>query len=107
VGYGATVLLAVLAAAAVLHGTVTIGPLSPVCRDDTPCDGPARGATLTFSHAGRKVSARTDAAGVYRIALSAGTWRVRANAGITITPPSVVVRTGTHRANFAIDNGLR
>ena len=100
-------LVAVLAAAAVLHGTVTIGPLTPVCRVGTPCEGPAKRAKLTFSHAGRAISVKTDAAGRYRVTLAAGSWRVRSNVGMSIEPPSVVVRAGSHRANFAIDTGIR
>jgi hypothetical protein len=101
------VVLAALAAAAVLHGTVTIGPLTPVCRVGTPCDGPAKRATLTFSRAGHSISLRTDAAGRYRVTLATGSWRVRSNAGMSIEPRSVVVRAGTHRADFAIDTGIR
>ena len=100
-------MLAVLAAAAVLHGTVTIGPLTPVCRVGTPCEGPAKRATLTFSRAGHSISVKTDAAGRYRMTLAAGSWRVRANVGMSIEPSSVVVRAGAHRANFAIDTGIR
>jgi hypothetical protein len=101
------VVLAAVAVAAVLHGTVTIGPLTPVCRVGTPCDGPAKRATLTFSHAGRSVTVRTDAAGRYRVTLAPGSWRVRANVGMSIEPRSVAVRAGTHRTNFAIDTGIR
>jgi hypothetical protein len=101
------VVLAVLAAAAVLHGTVTIGPLTPVCRAGTPCDGPAKRATLTFSRGGHSISVKTDGAGRYRLTLAAGTWRVRTNVGMSIAPSPIVVRAGTHRANFSIDTGIR
>ena len=94
-------------AAGILWGSVSIGPLTPVCRVGTPCSGPARHTTLTFTHASRSVSTKTDAAGRYRLSLSVGTWSVRASAGMRIAPFSVVVRTGTHRTNFAIDTGLR
>jgi len=99
--------LAVLLAAGILQGTVTIGPLTPVCRAGTPCDGPARHATLTFTRAGRSLTARTDAAGRYRLALSRGVWRVRASVGMRIEPAAVTVRAGTHRADFSIDTGIR
>jgi hypothetical protein len=98
--------LAVLVAG-ILWGTVTIGPLTPVCRADAPCDGPAKQAKLTFTHGGRSVIAKTDAAGHYRVTLTTGTWTVRASVGMRLTPATVVVRAGTHRRNFAIDTGIR
>jgi hypothetical protein len=101
------VLLAAVAAAAVLHGTVTIAPLTPVCRGGTPCEGPAKRATLTFVRAGHSISVKTDAAGRYRVTLTTGSWRVRANVGMSLEPLSIVVRDGVHRANFAIDTGIR
>src|SRR5262249_37580541 len=98
--------LAVLVAG-VLWGTVTIGPTTPVCRVGTPCSGPAKNATLTFSRAGRSVSAKTDAVGRYRGTRPPGAWAVRASVGMRIAPVSVRVRTGTHRADFDVDTGIR
>jgi hypothetical protein len=99
--------LAVLVVTGVLYGSVTIGPLTPVCRVGTPCDGPAKRATLTFTHGGRAVSTKTDAAGRYRVRLVIGRWSVRASAGMSMKPTVVIVHAGTHRANFSIDTGLR
>jgi hypothetical protein len=93
--------------AGVLWGTVTVGPLTPVCRVGTPCSGPAKRATLTFTRPGRVVSTRTDGLGRYRLTLAAGTWSVRASVGMRTTPATVVVRAGTHRTNFDIDTGIR
>src|SRR5579872_1153620 len=99
--------LAALLATGVLYGSVTIGPLTPVCRVGTPCDGPAKHATLTFSHGARAVTAKTDAEGRYRVTLTLGSWTVRASVGMTVRPATVAVRTGTHRLNFAVDTGIR
>jgi hypothetical protein len=99
--------LAALVAAGILHGMVTVGPLTPVCRVGIPCDGPAKHATLTFSRPGRSVSVKTTAAGVYRVTLPAGVYAVRASVGMRMQPTTVVVRAGTHRADFAIDTGIR
>ena len=99
--------IAALAAAAVLDGTVTIGPLTPVCRVGVPCDGPARGATLTFVRPGRAVSVRTDGAGRYRVTLRPGTWIVRASVGMRLSPTSVTVRPGAQHDDFAVDTGIR
>src|SRR5438477_7972249 len=96
-----------LVVAGVLWGTVSIGPLTPVCRVGTPCSGPAKHATLTFSRPGHVVSAKTDSAGRYRLTLPTGTWAVRASVGMRMTPTSVVVRAGTHHTNFAVDTGIR
>jgi hypothetical protein len=93
--------------AGVLWGSVTIGPTTPVCRVGTPCSGPAPRVTLTFSRLGRVVWTKTDGRGHYRLSLPTGSWTVRADAGMRTAPASVVVRAGTHRANFAIDTGLR
>ena len=93
--------------AGILWGSVTIGPLTPVCRVDTPCDGPAKQAKVTFSHGARSVVARTDNAGRYRVTLTTGTWTVRASIGMRIAPARLVVRAGTHRVNFMIDTGIR
>src|SRR5438093_9413146 len=93
--------------AGVLWGSVTIGPTTPVCRVGTPCSGPAKRATLTFSRPGRVVSTKTDALGHYRLTLPSGTWSVRTNVGMRIAPTTVIVRPGTHRMNFDIDTGIR
>jgi len=98
--------LAVLAAA-VLYGSVSIGPLTPVCRAGTPCSGPAKHVRLTFTHGVDSRTVTTTAAGAYRVTLAPGTWQVRASAGERLTPAAVVVRAGTHRANFGIDTGIR
>ena len=91
-----------------LHGLVTIGPTSPVCSVDRPCTKAAVKVTLTFSRPGRAQRVVTDANGRYRISLPAGTWRVRASAGMSMKPATISVpqvRTATR--NFAIDTGIR
>jgi hypothetical protein len=93
--------------AGVLWGSVTIGPIAPVCRTEMPCSGAAKQATLTFSRPGRVVATKTDDAGRYRVRLTVGAWTVRASVGMRTSPASVLVRTGTHRANFAVDTGIR
>jgi hypothetical protein len=91
-----------------LHGVVTIGPTTPVCRIGTPCSKPAAGVVLTFSRPRHRTTVRTGTAGGYRVALSAGTWAVHASSGMRIGPASVVVRAGRNTLrNFAIDTGIR
>jgi hypothetical protein len=91
----------------VLWGSVTIGPITPVCQAGVPCSAAAKQATLTFSRPGRVVSTKTDDAGRYRIRLTIGAWTVRTSVGMRTTPTGVLVRTGTHRADFSVDTGMR
>jgi hypothetical protein len=53
------------------------------------------------------VSTKTDDAGRYRVRLTVGSWTVRASVGMRTTPTAVLVRAGTHRANLAVDTGIR
>lgn len=108
----ASVLAVVSVAAAALpsgfRGHVTIGPLQPVCRAGTPCDGPAKRVTLTFSRTAYVRSVVTDAAGDYRIVLRPGAYTVSASRGMSIKPHRVWVHRGlVAKLNFAIDTGIR
>jgi hypothetical protein len=99
--------LATLAAAAVLHGTVTIGPTTPVCQAGVPCTKPAAAVVLQFTRAKRVFTVRTDGGGRYTITLPAGAYAVRASGGMRIQPAQVTVRAGSHSRSFAIDTGIR
>jgi hypothetical protein len=103
------VALAVLATVVTLFGTVTRGPVTPVCEADAPCTAPAAEAKLTFTRPGKAVVVKTDAAGKYRVRLAPGVYTVRADTGMNITPARITVRAlkPTLRRNFAIDTGLR
>jgi len=93
-----------------LRGTFTIGPLTPVCVEATPCDGPARDATLAFTRNGTTTRTRTDDLGRYRILLAPGWYAVRTTVGITHRPqpPRVRVVAGRVRlVNFFADTGIR
>ncbi len=100
-------MLAALAVAAVLKGTVSIGPMRPVCRVGMRCDQAAAHVVLTFRRGARALTARTNAAGAYVVTLSPGTYSVSASAGLRIAPDLVTVRAGTQRRSFAIDTGIR
>lgn len=94
-----------------LYGVVMRGPITPVCTEGVPCDGPAPGVTLTFSRSGRAWSTRTDQRGAYRIRLAPGIYAVRTSAkpfGLTPRPARVHVRAGhMDRLVFTIDTGIR
>jgi hypothetical protein len=100
-----------------LHGTVTKGPTTPVCRVGQPCTAPAQ-VTLLFRRttatgaSGRPFRARSTADGRYRIVLAPGYYTVSTveRIGITpnIRPRSVHVRAGhLDLLDFSIDTGLR
>ena len=97
-----------LLALTLLHGTVRIGPTTPVCRAGVPCEKPAAHVTLTFTRRTVHVRATTDVRGLYRVRLAPGTWTVRASAGMRMTPSRIVVpRAVSWRRNFSIDTGIR
>ena len=90
------------------RGHVTIGPLTPVCRTGTPCDGPAKGVTLSFTRNGVTKRVVTTAAGDYRILLRPGIYTVRPSRGMSIRPARVHVHAGlVAKLSFAIDTGIR
>jgi hypothetical protein len=94
-----------------LHGTVTKGPTTPVCREGVPCSAPAQ-VTLLFQRAGRTTRVRSTAAGRYRAILTPGYYTVRTveRIGIrpNIRPQRVHVRAGhVDRLDFSIDTGIR
>jgi hypothetical protein len=94
-----------------LTGTVTRGPIAPVCVAGRPCDAPARRIVLLFGHGGATVRTRTDGAGHYTVTLAAATWRVsldRTGVGTSISPATVRVVAGrTRRVDLSIDTGIR
>jgi len=105
-------LLALALLASGLHGIVTRGPTTPVCRVGKPCTEPAVGAVLVFSHAGTVAArARTGAGGRYAVALRPGFYAVRVSPPQRIgglKPREVRVRSGVNgRVDFQIDTGIR
>ena len=99
--------LALVAALTLLHGVVTIGPTTPVCRAGVPCDRPASHVQLVFTRLGRSTSTTTDGSGTFRIKLRPGIYAVRANAGTSLRPHAINVRAPSTRLDFAIDTGIR
>ncbi len=93
-----------------LRGTLTVGPLQPVCRAGESCDGPAPRATLSFRRNGNTTRTRTDAKGRYRVALVPGWYSVRTSVGISHVPKParVQVLAGRYRVvRFSADTGIR
>ena len=106
------VLLALAALIGGLHGTVTRGPMQPVCMVGQSCTAPAPGVVLVFSRLGRDVArVRTGAGGIYRVVLAPGVYAARLAPPQKIggfTPRTVRVPQGRFaRVDFAIDTGIR
>jgi len=115
---GAVVTVMTFAAAAVsatdsgLRGIVMRGPTRPVCRDDQPCEEPARGVVLRFSRNGVvEAEVRTSRTGRYAIHLRPGRYDVKATPHRPVgglTPRFVVVpRARIARVDFHLDTGLQ
>ena len=92
-----------------LRGHATIGPLTPICRADTPCREPAESPnpqTADYRAVVHRTS--TDGSGDYRIALRSGAYIVTAGRLRPVRPASVNVVAGRMRlVNLAIDSGIR
>jgi hypothetical protein len=100
--------LVLLVALTLMHGVVRIGPSTPVCRAEVPCEKPAAHVALTFTRRARHVRVTTDARGNYRVRLAPGTWTLRASTGMGVSPVRFVVpRTVAWRRDFSIDTGIR
>jgi hypothetical protein len=91
-----------------LHGTVRIGPTTPVCRADVPCSKPAANVLLAFTHGTTHVRVRTDSLGRYHLRLKPGTWTFTSRIGMPAARVQFVVpRRSTVLRNFSIDTGIR
>jgi hypothetical protein len=95
-----------------LFGTVVISPARPVCAVGEPCTAPDRNDVLSFSRGGHRVrTARTTAAGSYRVELAAGRYTVtakRRTIGRGLEPTRAIVPRGRYaRVNFTLDIGIR
>jgi hypothetical protein len=114
----AALALAVLASsaqgsAANVHGTLTRGPIAPVCVAEKPCSAPAAGVWLVFARAGDDVKrVRTDMAGHFALRLRPGVYTVRAlrkvKLGSSLSPKRFRVPTiGVAILRLELDTGIR
>src|SRR4051812_47686297 len=100
--------LAFAAPAGGLHGTVTRGPITPVCIAGSPCTAPAKHLRISFVRAASTRTVETDGAGRFTIRLAAGSWAIRIRGVRGYQPKSVVVPRGRFRAvAISIDTGIR
>jgi hypothetical protein len=70
-----------------LTGTVTRGPITPVCRVDVPCDAPFS-ATFTVQRNGRQIAQfQSDPSGQFTVFLDPGAYTVVPGADAPIISP--------------------
>src|SRR5262252_6742750 len=70
-----------------LTGTVTRGPVTPVCRVDVPCDAPFS-ASFSVQQNGRQVAQfRSDQSGQFAVSLQPGSYTVVPAADAPIISP--------------------
>ena len=92
-----------------LEGTVTRGPISPICIAERPCDAPVPGLTLVFTRGGNEAGrVRTTSAGRYRVDLAPGAYAVTSLPVHRLEPTGARVVAGrVHRVDFSFDTGIR
>jgi hypothetical protein len=104
---------AVLFTASGAHGRVLIDPARPVCAIDQPCSAPDAHEQLAFWRGTKRVATTTTAAdGTFRVALTAGAYRVtlpkRRPLRATIAPMEIRIPKGRDiRVVFRVDIGIR
>ena len=94
-----------------LTGTVTRGPVTPVCRPDVPCDAPLQ-ASFEVRRAGRTVASfQTDAQGRFTVKLAPGSYTIVpvGNVGLmgSQTRDVTVGPEGLTEVQIAFDTGIR
>jgi hypothetical protein len=102
-----------LIALALLHGTITRGPTTPVCQVGKPCSAPMANAVLVFRRNGIVAArARSDANGRYSVRLRLGAYAVslavRPRLGSGLKPQTITLRrVAPTRIDFFVDTGIR
>jgi hypothetical protein len=93
-----------------LEGTVRVGPIEPVCRENEPCDAPIQ-AGFTLQRAGRIVARfASDSAGHFLVYTAPGTYLVVPDRPIGLgaqTPEVTVKAAGITSVSLTFDTGIR
>jgi hypothetical protein len=95
-----------------LRGVVMRGPTKPVCRENEPCEEPARGLVLRFVRNGVvKAEVTTSRTGAYAVRLRPGRYDVKTaqrRPGVGLTPRVVrVPEARVARVDFHLDTGIQ
>jgi len=100
-------------ATALISGTVSAGPISPVSRIGHPNTRPVPAARVEALHGNEVVAVvHTDDSGRYRLTLRPGTYVILANSGrypFAKPEPRTVIASAGHRqsVDFVLDTGMR
>lgn len=94
-----------------LTGTVTRGPIAPVCQVNVPCDAPFSGGFTAIG--ATSTHFRSDAAGQFTVYLNPGSYRIVPDTDAPIISPSSQVKTvsvgpaGLTNVQLQFDTGIR
>lgn len=95
-----------------LVGTVTRGPITPVCRVGVPCDAPLA-ASFTVTREQLVVAHfQSDTAGHYQVLLAPGAYTVAPDSGAPVWPTgqakqATVGASGLTHLDLQFDTGIR
>ena len=96
-----------------LTGTVSRGPITPVCQVDVPCDAPFS-ASFEVRQNGRRVTTfSSDAVGNFTVRLQPGTYVLVPAADAPLMNPSLQTKTvevgaeGLTSVQLSFDTGIR
>jgi hypothetical protein len=94
-----------------IYGTITIGPITPVCRIDIACDGPYSATIIVSNTEGEVTRFTSDSQGHFWVNLLPGNYMLSpAGSGRLpwMSPQSVIVSTGLYtQADIQFDSGIR
>lgn len=96
-----------------LTGTVTRGPITPVCRIDQPCDAPFSAGFTVQRGTERVAEFHSDAAGQFTVMLDPGMYRIVPNADAPLMSPAsqvkpvTVASVGLTTVHLTFDTGIR
>jgi hypothetical protein len=95
-----------------LTGTITRGPVTPVCRVGVPCSAPVAGSFSVVQGTTRVAVFQSDSAGRFTVMLSPGTYTI-APADASVSRPMRQVKTvtvgakGMTTVQIEFDTGIR
>ena len=96
-----------------LTGTVSRGPVTPVCQPDVPCDAPFSASFEARQNGRRVASFSSDALGHFSVRLQPGTYVLVPAADAPLIDPSAQTKTvevgveGLTSVQLVFDTGLR
>lgn len=95
-----------------LTGTVTRGPVTPVCRVDVPCSAPITGNFAVMQGMKTVATFRSNAEGQFTVMLYPGEYAVKQVDGPSVSPFNqpktvTVAKSGLTTVHLEFDTGIR